>query len=175
MKGLIPVTLLVALLAPGCVEPQDSPRAATDPAITEAVDTADVGVDEPADQVVYVPTYSHIYIQDGDRDFDLTATLSVRNTDPENPITIRRIRYFNSEGQVVRSYLTKPRILGPLSSMAVVIEERDRTGGVGANFLVAWGSDLEVSQPVIEAVMISTASSQGISFVSRGVVVRPLP
>jgi len=126
-------------------------------------------------EVVYVPTYSHIYTQDGTREFDLAVTLSIRNTDPEHPITIARVRYFNSSGELVRSYVEEPRELKPLSSMAVVIQERDRTGGVGANFLVRWQAGRVVSEPVIEAVMISTASTQGISFVSRGVVVRPLP
>ncbi len=117
-------------------------------------------------EVVYVPTYSHIFTHDGTRDFDLAVTLSIRNTDPEHPITISRVRYFNSDGALVRSYVESPRQLRPLASMSVVIQEKDRTGGVGDNFLVRWQANQVVSEPVIEAVMISTASTQGISFVS---------
>ena len=125
-------------------------------------------------QTVYVPAYSHIFFQDEDREIDLATTLSVRNTDPENPITITSIRYHDSGGQLVRQYGERALTLPPLASRAYVVEEQDRTGGVGANFIVEWGAATEVSPPVIEAVMISTAQSQGISFVSRGQVVRPL-
>lgn len=125
-------------------------------------------------KLVYVPTYSHIYVQNREREFDLAATLSIRNSDPDNPITVSEVTYFDSGGNEVRSYLKTPIELAPLASQAYFIEESDRTGGVGANFLVEWRSERPVSEPVIEAVMISTASSQGISFVSRGVVVRPI-
>jgi len=40
----------------------------------------------------------------------------------------------------------------------------------GANFIVRWESPNKVSIPVIQAVMIGTASTQGISFVCDGVV-----
>lgn len=176
-------SILVALvLATGCDVPGDGSRQSSPvPAVEGGADAAGTTdsllVVAPAStgEIVYVPTYSHIYTQDGTREFDLAVTLSIRNTDPEYPITIARVRYFNSEGELVRSYVESPRELNPLASMAVVIQERDRTGGVGANFLVRWQAERVVSEPVIEAVMISTASTQGISFVSRGVVVRPLP
>lgn len=178
---LVTAWLAFALFS-GCDVPGDGSRpidsVATDRDAVARQGTSDsLLVVAPAStgEVVYVPTYSHIYTQDGSREFDLAVTLSIRNTDPEHSITIARVRYFNSNGELVRSYVEESRVLGPLSSMAVVIEERDRTGGVGANFLVRWQADRVVSEPVIEAVMISTASTQGISFVSRGVVVRPLP
>ncbi len=126
------------------------------------------------EQVVYVPAYSHIYHQDGSRDFNLTATLSIRNTDPEYPITITEVRYYDSGGGLVRTYLAQPLELGPLASIPYVVEERDKAGGVGANFIVKWQTATRVSSPIIEAVMISTASAQGISFTTRGQVVRPL-
>lgn len=180
-RSCFAAALAFALLT-GCDAPMDGSRP------TGAVSSVQEGASSPGTrdsllvvapastgEVVYVPTYSHIYTQDGTREFDLAVTLSIRNTDPEHSITIARVRYFNSNGELVRTYVEQPRDLGPLSSMSVVIQERDRTGGVGANFLVRWQADRVVSEPVIEAVMISTASTQGISFVSRGVVVRPLP
>lgn len=123
-------------------------------------------------QSVYVPVYSHIFSQDGGREVDLAVTLSVRNTDPARSITVAPIRYYDSAGRLVRTY--EGGLLGPLASRAYVVDEGDRTGGVGANFVVQWEAEGAVSPPVVEGVMISTASSQGISFVSRGRVVRPL-
>ena len=140
-------------------------------AFTDSLSFAEYG---SMHKLVYVPTYSHIYVRDGSREFDLTATLSVRNTDPEHGIRILSVRYSDSNGNIVRDFLGGPTLLGPLSSRPFVIEENDRTGGVGANFIVEWRSDTLVSDPIIEAVMISTASSQGISFLSRGKVVRPI-
>lgn len=125
-------------------------------------------------QTLYVPVYSHIFFQDEVREIDLAATLSVRNTDPQHPITVTSVRYYDSAGRLVRQYGEGAAVLPPLSSRAHVVGERDRTGGVGANFMVDWEASVQVSAPIVEAVMISTAGSQGISFVSRGQVVRPL-
>ena len=147
-------------------EPTSAPRVTSERA--EPLSAAAVS------QTVYVPAYSHIFFQDERRDINLTTTLSIRNTDPEIPITIRAIRYHDSDGKLVRSYGETPLTLQPLSSRSYVVEEQDLTGGVGANFLVDWQAAEPVSVPIIEAVMISTAQSQGISFVSRGIAVRPL-
>ena len=62
-------------------------------------------------------------------------------------------------------------MLGPLATAEFVVDESDRTGGAGASFLVEWVADGPVSAPVVEAVMISTAGQQGISFVTEGRVV----
>lgn len=137
-------------------------------------DTAEVLLEGVVRQTVYVPVYSHIYHQDGTREFNLTATLSIRNTDPDHAITISAVRYNDSAGRLVRQYLEAPLQLTPLASRPFVVEEQDKAGGVGANFIVEWQAGTTVSAPLIEAVMISTASTQGLSFVTRGQVVRPL-
>ncbi|OZC04308.1 DUF3124 domain-containing protein [Rubricoccus marinus] len=122
-------------------------------------------------QALYVPAYSHVYSGNRQQPVDLTATLSIRNTDATAPIRLTRIRYAGSEGQVIRSYLEAPRTLGPLASAEFVVNENDRAGGAGASFMVEWTAEGAVSQPVVEAVMISTAYQQGISFVTEGRVV----
>ena len=53
------------------------------------------------------------------------------------------------------------------------ITEGEKAGGSGANFMVVWKSDKPVNSPVIEGVMIGTHSGQGISFASRGQVIKP--
>lgn len=120
---------------------------------------------------VYVPVYSHIYQQSQNRTFNLTATLSVRNTDLNSPIIIKKVYYYDSDGKLVHKYLDDPQTIGPLSSTSFVIEEEDLRGGVGANYLVLWEAKQPVNQPIFEAVMISTAQNQGISFVSVGRVI----
>lgn len=127
-----------------------------------------------AGATVYVPVYSHIYQRDAERTFNLTATLSIRNTDLAGPVTIRKVYYYDSKGALVQKFLDRPQRLAPLSSVSYVVEEDDLRGGVGANFLVLWDAGQAVSEPVIEAVMISAAQNQGISFTSVGRTVHSL-
>lgn len=123
-------------------------------------------------QLIYVPIYSEIYDLGPGRPFQLTATLSLRNADPDQSIVIETVDYYDSAGKLVKHYLDQPMQLGPLTSTAVVVEQRDTTGGTGANFLVRWGASAAVNPPVIEAIMISTASQQGVSFISPGRVIQ---
>lgn len=127
---------------------------------------------EALGQVLYVPVYSHIFHRAEGRTFDLTATLSIRNVSPTHRITIREVDYFDSAGTILKSYVNRPRSLGPLASTYVVIEEEDRTGGVGANFIVTWDSEQPATPPVVEAVMISTRGGQGVSFISPARVIQ---
>lgn len=127
--------------------------------------------DAVAGQVLYVPAYSHVYSGDGDRDVLLTATLSVRNADSTRPIRLASVRYVGSEGQAIRSYVEAPQTLGPLATASFAVAENDRAGGVGASFLVEWTANESVTAPVVQAVMISTAGQQGISFVTEGRVI----
>jgi len=119
-------------------------------------------------QSVYVPIYSHIYHGVRDKPFDLTATLSIRNTDLKQEITIISADYFDSDGNLLKNYIETPVKLKSLGSIRYVIKATDKSGGSGAKFIVRWKSDMPVNPPLIEAIMISTRSQQGISFVSRG-------
>jgi hypothetical protein len=124
-----------------------------------------------AGQTVYVPIYSHIYSGLKGRPFSLAATLSIRNTDPKNSITLVSVKFFDSEGKLVKAYLDKPAELKAMASTRYILTEGDTAGGSGANFLVKWQSPAKVNPPLIEGVMIGTRSGQGISFVSRGRVI----
>ena len=123
-------------------------------------------------QTVYVPVYSHIYSGDREHPFYLAVTLSIRNTDPKQAISISTVDYHDSEGKLLRHYLESPINLPPFSSTRYVIKESDKTGGSGASFIVKWKSDLKVNAPVIESIMIGTKTQQGISFTSRGRVIQ---
>lgn len=119
-------------------------------------------------ETVYVPVYSHIYHGNQGNKFDLTATLSIRNTDLNKDITLHSIDYYDSEGNLLRQYLEAPIVLKKLSTIRYVIMANDKGGGSGAKFIVRWKSKAVANAPIIEAIMISTRSQQGISFVSRG-------
>ncbi len=119
-------------------------------------------------QTVYVPAYSHIYQGDREAPFYLTITLSIRNTDPANPITLLSVQYFDTEGNLLRKFQEGELKLRPMGSIEYVVKESDKKGGSGANFVVKWKAEAQVTEPIIESVMISTAMQQGISFSSRG-------
>ena len=122
-------------------------------------------------QSVYVSIYSHIYSGLKARPFDLAAILSIRNTDINQPVTIVSVKYYDTEGKLLKEYLDEPLQLKALASTRYIIKEGDKAGGSGANFIVKWKSNKKVAPPIIEAVMIGTHSGQGISFVSRGQVI----
>ncbi len=132
---------------------------------------ADSGLALSAGQTVYVPIYSHIYSGLKGRPFNLAATLSIRNTDPKHPISLISVKFYDSEGELVKEYLDNPFELKAMASTRYILTEADTGGGSGANFLVKWKSKTKVNPALIEGVMIGTRSGQGISFVSRGQVI----
>ena len=119
-------------------------------------------------QTIYVPAYSHIYIGSREQHFLLTVTLSIRNIDPKHQIKITVVDYYETQGKLLKKFLEKPVILNPLESLRYIIPERDKGGGSGANFIVEWKSDKLANPPIVESIMISTKSRQGVSFTSRG-------
>lgn len=123
-------------------------------------------------QVVYVPVYSNVFTAPKKIPFQLSATLSIRNTDLKNSISVILVDYFDTKGTLIRKYYEKGQILGPLESTYIYIPEGDDKGGVGANFIVKWAAEKNVNIPIIECVMIGTKSGQGISFVSGGQVLQ---
>lgn len=124
-------------------------------------------------QTIYVPLYSHIYADERYRGkpFNLAATLSIRNTDPDNSLTLQRVDYYDSHGKLLKKYLAQPLIIAPLASTRYIVEESETQGGSGAKFIVHWSAEHPIVEPIIESVMIGTKLQQGISFLSRGKVI----
>ncbi len=115
-----------------------------------------------------MPVYSHIYYGDRERDYILlSATLSIRNTDPERSITLLSADYYDSKGKFLEKFVQAPVVLGPLETVRYIVKESDTRGGSGANFIVKCRPPRRW-RPIIEAVMIGTRGQQGISFTSRG-------
>ena len=145
---------------------------------TERLQPPPPGSSSSADgTIVYVPVYSslHLGVTTKAQTVDLSATVSVRNTSSVHPITLQWVRYYDSLGKKVREYLDKPSALPPLGSVEFVIQRADTAGGPGANFLIRWEGPADVDQPLIEAVMLSQNVNAGISFTSRGLVVKSAP
>ncbi len=122
-------------------------------------------------KTIYVPVYSHIYHQDN-LEFDLTATLSIRNTDFNNPIIVKSAKYYSTEGKIVREYVETPLELPTMATLDFIVGQKDRSGGSGANFIVEWVAESQVTEPIVECIMIGTSGQQGISFLSVGKVIQ---
>ncbi|MDV2998682.1 MAG: hypothetical protein N5P05_000288 [Chroococcopsis gigantea SAG 12.99] len=123
-------------------------------------------------KIVFVPVYSHIYHGDRQEPFLLTITLSIRNTSLTKSLVVRSIRYYNSAGKLVKQSGEGNLQIAPLAAAAFYIPQQDVSGGSGASFIVEWVTDEKaITEPVIEAVMISTSFQQGVSFTSTGKVI----
>jgi hypothetical protein len=121
-------------------------------------------------EIIYIPIYSSVYHQGGKK-FDLTSTLSVHNVDLNNPIQLIRVNYYNTDGKLIRKYIKEPTVINPFQTKQFVIPSVDTTGGTGANFVVQWVSEVHVTSPITEAIMVSTTQNQGLSFSTTGKVI----
>jgi hypothetical protein len=116
----------------------------------------------------YLSVYSEIYSLSEHLTHNLTATISIRNTSRTDSLFIIKAEYFNTHGKHIRTYIDKPIFLLPLETIAIVIDEKDKEGGTGANFLFDWKMNKNTSEPLFEGVMISTSGQQGLSFTTQG-------
>jgi hypothetical protein len=122
-------------------------------------------------QLLYMPIYSNVPYLEKNRKFDLSAFAAIHNTDLTYPIKVTKVLFFDNAGSLVASYLQKDTLIYPLGAADFFIPEKDKSG-TGANFLIEWVSDTLVNEPLIETVMLSLTSGQGISFSSLGKVIR---
>jgi len=145
----------------------DPPRSYQPPNL-DAYTAKDVSPESIAVQrAVYVPIYSHVYYDHG-RPYLLEATLSIRNTDIQRQVYIRSVRYYDTKGALVKKHVDRLIRLGPLETIEFLVETRDTTGGSGANFIVEWLATERIDEPLIEAVMVGSSGTQGISFSRSG-------
>ena len=81
-------------------------------------------------------------------------------------------KYYNTEGKVVREYVETPLELPSMATLDLIVGQKDRSGGSGANFIVEWVAETEVTEPIVECIMIGTSGQQGISFLTVGKVIQ---
>lgn len=118
--------------------------------------------------LIYVPIYSEIYADKQNQKVPLAATLSIRNTNFTDSLFVTKIDYFNTDGELVRSYLKKLIRLPPMSTVNYVIGRDDDTGGTGASFIVNINSKSKSVKPLIQAVMIGQSGNKGFAFSTDG-------
>lgn len=117
----------------------------------------------------YLSVYSEIYQFSDRQTYDLTATISMRNISSVDTVFIMKADYYNTHGDLIRSYIQKPVYIKPMETIEVVIGQEDKEGGTGANFIFDWAVKENTHEPIFEAVMISTSGQQGLSFTTQGI------
>lgn len=115
----------------------------------------------------YLSVYSQIYSETEHKVYNLTATVSMRNTNRTDTLFLDNAEFFNTEGKSIRKYVDKTIYIAPMETLEIIIEELDQEGGTGANFLFDWRISPSSTEPIFEAVMISSFG-QGLSFTTHG-------
>ena len=116
----------------------------------------------------YLGIYSEIYSTSEHLTHDLTVTVSLRNTSETQELVLTSGSYYDTTGKLIHTYFDFPIALKPLETVEIIIEEGDKTGGTGANFIFNWLDDPNVTDPIFESIMISTRGTQGLSFITQG-------
>lgn len=117
----------------------------------------------------YLSVYSEIYERTEKLTYGLTVTVSLRNISTTDSVFILRGDYYNTHGDLIRKYINWPIYIKPMETVEIVIDEIDKGGGTGANFIFDWAVKNPKFEPFFEAVMISTTGQQGISFTTQGI------
>lgn len=175
-KYLCSLLLLICFIISGCNSTQTLENQAINSTNNNPINTelSNLSPDfKPVTgQIIYIPIYSNIYHSSQKRNHNLAVTVTFHNIDLDNSIIIKSVKYYDTQGNLLEDYLTSPVTLKPLASTNFYIEDNDTRGGVGANFLIEWVAEKKVAKPIAESVMVSTASTQGISFTSQGRIVK---
>jgi hypothetical protein len=117
----------------------------------------------------YVPIYMQLPLASGAINVDLSVTLSVRNTSPDNAIAIRKVDFFDTKGELLQPFILSPIGIRPYGTVNFFVSVMDQRGGSGGNFIVEWEGAASVSEPVVEAIMLGDVGGRAYSFISRGV------
>lgn len=166
MKEVVVLLVFVFLLFGSCEQEQE--LSSVNPVSWEKREADPSRLDSLHSGKTYLSVYSQIYSRTQHRTHDLTATISMRNTSDADTIYMLKADYFDTHGKLIRHYFDHPIYLTPMETVEIVIDEIDREGGTGANFIFEWQAEKDVSEPLFEGVMISTSGQQGLSFTTSG-------
>lgn len=125
-----------------------------------------------AGQSLYLPVYSHLYHGDvnpktGKPSETLVSTLvSIRNTDPRMPLKVTSARYYNTEGKLLREFLTAPQTVPPFGTHELYVPRSDSSGGSGANFIIDWTAERPINPPLVEALHADIREARALLFVT---------
>ncbi|PLW98721.1 MAG: hypothetical protein C0591_03885 [Marinilabiliales bacterium] len=119
---------------------------------------------------VYVPAYSDLYYESQQKKTFFTVILSLRNISFTDTLYFTNIDYYNSHGKLLRKYIDQVLVLRPMESMEYIVEEAEKEGGTGANFVVGYSAKANLkNHPFIESIMMGNLDNYRFAFTSPGV------
>ncbi|MCF8033775.1 MAG: DUF3124 domain-containing protein [Desulfarculaceae bacterium] len=121
--------------------------------------------------VIYAPLYQRAVIDHRGRILELAATAYVRNPNQARGLHVQSMVIYNGQGKQMARLIGSPRLLGPLSSLRLLVPHLPTDQGA-PSLVVRWRSDNPVAPPLVEVLMMGTAGQQGISLTTTGT---PLP
>lgn len=167
LKGF---TLGLVVLFASCKTPENQNENTTESRHIEKI-AENKNLDSLTTNLVYVPAYSQVYSMNTTKKgalVDLSVTLSLRNTDFNNSVIIKSIKYYNNNGTLLKDFIEHPMELSAMGSENYFIPANDKSGGIGANFVVEWTSESQITPPYIEALMLGGLGNYGYSWSSVG-------
>lgn len=117
----------------------------------------------------YLSIYSQIYSITQHSTHNLTAVASLRNISDRDTIYLTKATYYDTHGNLLKTYFDKPIYLAPLETTEIIIDEINVEGGTGSNFLFEWKIPKNCPEPFFEGVMNSTMGKQGLSFTTQSI------
>lgn len=163
-KSILVFVIAVAVISCGrkaeisSIDPINWESRAVDLGILDSLETGET----------YLSVYSEIYSVTEHRTHNLTATISMRNTNLQDRIYVLSAKYYNTKGELIRNYFDKPIFILPMETVEIIIDQTDKEGGTGGNFIFDWKIKTESNEPIFDGVMISTSGQQGLSFTTEG-------
>jgi len=176
VKIILILLLTVTIASCGPRESKQEPRTDnSSPVVSfhpETLKIPDKGGRKLKGQVLYMPIYSNIP-SNYKQLHNLSAFLAVHNTDLNNQIKITKADFFNTDGKIVKSFISAEQSIKPLATVIFTIPREDQSG-TGSNFIVEWMAERSVNEPLIESIMIDLSGNLGLSFLSSGRVIREI-
>ncbi len=129
-------------------------------------------------QLLYLPIYSTIWhgdthsLKGEPMKSNMSALVSIRNTSLKTPIRIISARYFNTDGKLLKEFVSAPKTINAMGTLELFIEKSESEGGSGANFLIQWEAESATNAPIVEAVHIDNQASRPYSFVTTARVIQ---
>jgi hypothetical protein len=125
--------------------------------------------DMEINESIYVPAYSDLYYESYEKKTFFTVILSVRNISFTDTLYFTAIDYYSSHGKLLRKYIDKVLVLRPMESMEYIVEESEKEGGTGANFVVEYAAKGTLkNEPFIESIMMGNLDNYRFAFTSPG-------
>jgi hypothetical protein len=132
-------------------------------------------------QSIYLPIYSHMLYGNLGKSgkvsqVQLSALVSIRNTDGRRPLRILSARYYDTQGKPLGEHVPKPVAIPPYGTHELFVELNDASGGSGANFVIRWDAESPINPPLVEALHANMDGGKAVVFMTHAVPINdPAP